>query len=317
MSFYQRIAPSAALRNVVAYFSHRAAHHGREGIVRPLHARTGQFFEFYLCDPYMVRDLRTGSMHAAPRAVLVNPNTWRREDLQLTGTLRVFSVHFHPGGLYRLTGLPAAELTDSVLSLESAFGAGATLLTEQLSDCAGSLQMRQVAESWLQAIGNSLRASSRMHAVAQSLQRSRGAGDILALARAAGLSLRQLERTFRHEIGLTPKHFARITRFQHALALRDAFKEASWAEVADLAGYFDQAHLNRDTRAFAGLTPPDLYRQLSMTATAPSPGNGFNSSAEKSSQMSHSSKTGAVRQANLPACTALLPFSSSAKLPQH
>ena len=76
--------------------------------------------------------------------------------------------------------------------------------------------------------------------------------------RLAELSPKRLITLFRNEIGLTPKAYARVRRFQSALgALHD---EARGAEIAAQAGYFDQSHFVREFRAFAAMTPSQFLR---------------------------------------------------------
>ena len=64
----------------------------------------------------------------------------------------------------------------------------------------------------------------------------------------------QLERRFLWEVGLTPKRLSRIVRFQRAIDLLRTTDER-WAAVALDCGYYDQAHLNREFRDFAGQSP--------------------------------------------------------------
>jgi AraC-like DNA-binding protein len=78
---------------------------------------------------------------------------------------------------------------------------------------------------------------------------------IAALAEAAGLSQRRFIDRFRAEIGLTPKRFCRVRRFQQVLHLAHSGGIIDWPDVAQACGYFDQAHLIHDFRAFCGLTP--------------------------------------------------------------
>ena len=66
---------------------------------------------------------------------------------------------------------------------------------------------------------------------------------------------------FRREVGLPPKTLARILRFHRARGLIVAPGGADFAEVADLCGYYDQAHLIRDFREFAGCTPAEFRRR--------------------------------------------------------
>lgn len=87
------------------------------------------------------------------------------------------------------------------------------------------------------------------------LRRSHGRAAIGDLAADLGWSRKRLIQRFRTEAGLPPKVIARILRFNRMLALLEDAKGRSLAELADIAGYCDQAHFNRDFRAFARTTP--------------------------------------------------------------
>jgi transcriptional regulator GlxA family with amidase domain len=88
--------------------------------------------------------------------------------------------------------------------------------------------------------------------------RTNGAAPVEALAADIGWSRRHLLGRFREHTGLPPKVFARILRFQRAAALLADPAGPSLCEIALDCGYYDQAHLNRDFRAFAGRTPTEL-----------------------------------------------------------
>ena len=83
------------------------------------------------------------------------------------------------------------------------------------------------------------------------------------VARRVGLSQRRFIRVFAAEVGLTPKLYGRVRRFQRALALVRGVPAPDWAQLAVECGYFDQSHLIRDFRAFAGLTPEEYLRHRS------------------------------------------------------
>ena len=85
---------------------------------------------------------------------------------------------------------------------------------------------------------------------------SRGTVDIRSLAVEVGWSRRHLAEQFRAEIGLPPKAVARVLRFERSKELlRRPGRRLALAEVAGAAGYYDQAHLNRDWRDIAGCSP--------------------------------------------------------------
>jgi AraC-like DNA-binding protein len=75
-----------------------------------------------------------------------------------------------------------------------------------------------------------------------------------------GLSARTFIRLFVTEVGLTPKLFCRVRRFQRALRLARGGQPAGWAGIALDCGYCDQAHLIRDFRALSGFTPTEFLR---------------------------------------------------------
>ena len=84
---------------------------------------------------------------------------------------------------------------------------------------------------------------------------------ILEVTDRVGLSPRWFIQVFREEVGLTPKLFCRVRRFQEVVRLIENREQVEWAEVALGAGYFDQAHFIRDFRAFSGLTPTAYLAQ--------------------------------------------------------
>ena len=108
------------------------------------------------------------------------------------------------------------------------------------------------------------------------LERTHGQAPIGWICDRLGRSRRHLAAQFREQIGLPPKTVARIMRFDRAVALLSR-PGAQLADVAFECGYYDQAHLNRDFREFAGTSPAAFARQIARTAG--------------SSSRSHSSKT--------------------------
>jgi transcriptional regulator GlxA family with amidase domain len=78
---------------------------------------------------------------------------------------------------------------------------------------------------------------------------------ISAVVEDIGLSQRRFIQLFSEEVGLTPKLFCRIQRFQEVLCLFEKGIPFQWAEIALACGYFDQAHFIHDFQAFSGLNP--------------------------------------------------------------
>ena len=89
-----------------------------------------------------------------------------------------------------------------------------------------------------------------------------GRARISALAASAGLGVRQFERRFLHQVGMRPKLFARIARFEAALEYKARFGARSWTDVAHTFGYYDQMHMVHDFAEFTGATPSETLNQL-------------------------------------------------------
>jgi AraC-like DNA-binding protein len=101
----------------------------------------------------------------------------------------------------------------------------------------------------------------RVMTAVQTIRETHGASTADSLARTAGLTMRSLQRLFAEDVGISPKMFARIVRFQRVFAaVRD--EPASLARVAAACGYYDQPHLIRDFRDFAGAAPAQLLTAM-------------------------------------------------------
>jgi transcriptional regulator GlxA family with amidase domain len=96
---------------------------------------------------------------------------------------------------------------------------------------------------------------------ARELARRRGRGSVGDLAGTIGWSTRHLNTRFREQVGATPKAVARLLRFEHAVELLPTGESLS--VIAFRCGYYDQAHLNRDFREFAGCTPVEYLQETS------------------------------------------------------
>lgn len=167
---------------------------------------------------------------------------------------RVVGVHFKPAGAV-LLGVPPRELCDRHVALEALWGARATTLREELLEASEPEVMFAVLEREL------LRRLNRpvlVHpAVSFALRRLASPSrmpSITSVREDTGYGERHFSTLFSDAVGLTPKVFARVQRL-HRVTTALARGDRPLAEVALEAGYYDQAHLNRDFRDMAGITP--------------------------------------------------------------
>lgn len=177
----------------------------------------------------------------------------------------IMGVHFKPGGAFPFFPLPADELQEAHVPLDILWGTSASDLREQLLEA-------RIAESRFRILEQSLlahaaRPLARHPAVAFALQQFQGVPPypntrmVADVIEHIGLSQRRFIQVFREEVGLTPKLFCRVQRFQEVLHLIEKSQQIEWIDIALTCGYFDQAHFIHDFRAFSGLNPGAYFTQ--------------------------------------------------------
>jgi AraC-like DNA-binding protein len=168
----------------------------------------------------------------------------------------VMGVHFKPGGAFPFFKMPAGELRNTHVSLETLWGYEAGLLRERLLEAETPEMKFQVLEECL--LARAFRPLERHRAVACALALFRNIHTAPAIGEVAdqiGISSRRFIQLFSNEVGLTPKLFSRVRRFQQVLQQIRTGVDFSWGDMAAGCGYFDQAHFIHDFKEFSGINP--------------------------------------------------------------
>jgi AraC-like DNA-binding protein len=179
--------------------------------------------------------------------------------LETAHAARVIGVHFRPGGAFPFLGLPAGELHNQDVPLDVVWGSRAQELRERILAAPGAAAQLRVLE---RALLDSLSGRSLHRAVTFALREFQTVPHVRSVTdvtEAVGLSQRRFIDRFRDEVGLTPKLFCRVRRFQEVVRRVHDRREVDWADVALACGYFDQAHFIHDFRAFSGLSPSAYF----------------------------------------------------------
>jgi AraC-like DNA-binding protein len=223
-----------------------------------LAAHVSLFWELRLeRGPHQVRSLPDGCTDVTfdvaadvPAAYLTGPQRGPRT-FDLTGQVALFGVRLLPGAAARLLGRPAGS-DDLWVPLASWLGPEATALSAAVQRAADTAARIELVERWLlqRLVGADDAGLAR---AIEGVFRGGGEMKISELARAAAMSERALSRAFAARVGLPPKPFSRIVRFQRVLRRIDG--QPDWALLAGELGYFDQAHMIREFKALFGCTP--------------------------------------------------------------
>lgn len=171
-------------------------------------------------------------------------------------------IRFKPGGAYPFLRLSMAELTNRVLEWTELEELGIPLLREELLACTTTSKRYTLLERYLTRRLDLERglAPWLMETLAE-LQIVRQPRRIRDISRNVGLTHRQLIDRFRTEVGLTPKHLARVYRLQAVISAVGRSSRVPWSQVARDCGYADQPHMIRDFRELADATPSEYLAQ--------------------------------------------------------
>lgn len=179
--------------------------------------------------------------------------------------LHSVGAQLRPGSAALLFGAPANALAERHTSLEDLWGARVTAARDRLGEAASLEQRLDAFEDMLAArlplvhglhpaVAHALRLGMRAH------RRSEQA-TVREMVKQSGYSHRRFNELFVQDVGLTPKAYSRVIRFQRALQQASAPERPSWSDIAAAAGYSDQSHFNREFRECVGVTPTE-YRNL-------------------------------------------------------
>jgi AraC-like DNA-binding protein len=169
----------------------------------------------------------------------------------------VAGIQFEPGGAYPFLGLPSGEMLNQHVGLSAIWGRCAGEMRERLlGEPTVEGKLRVMENCLFEAAGD---APEQNPAVQYAIGEFHGAtaetSSVAEVTERIGLSPRRFIEVFQKEVGLTPKVFCRVRRFQKVLRQVQRGGEIDWAQIALDCGYYDQAHFIHDFRTFSGINP--------------------------------------------------------------
>jgi AraC-like DNA-binding protein len=174
------------------------------------------------------------------------------------GPLGAVIARLKPEAAACLLGDRLYEFIDTKIDLDTIFGASTVnTLAETLADARSSADRIAAMAGFLSANIRPHLPDPVVRRAAENL-RSNPVLRLGPLAAELGLSERHLVRRFKAVFGMGPKRFARVARIERVFAA--ATSGSSWANIACVCGFADQAHMINDFRAILGATPTDVFR---------------------------------------------------------
>ena len=235
--------------------------------VKPYPAVPAQGLTFYLRGFLTAHHPGAGAGTRRPQAVVFGQHMSRLDLCLDQSEYLMLEVGFQPGVLAKFLRRPLGEFVDQNIDAEAVLGPEIRRLHEQMAHARSYAQLISLAEQYVWQRIQRLRLELRpLDHVSRLMLNSAAPVPLATWADRACLSISQFERAFRQQVGVSPKLFARVVRFDYACRLKEVQPALDWLGVAVHTGYHDYQHLAKDFRQFAGTTPPEL---LTESALAP------------------------------------------------
>ena len=183
-----------------------------------------------------------------------------------SGQVSIFGIRLKHGALGRVVPFSAKRMVNTLLPLEEVWGKEKCEngLTNPVSKAETFEDKVAVAEKAIQAcLADAKKEDPKLDKAVKTILESKGRIGVTELAGKMGVSRQTLKSKFDQAVGFAPKLFGRLLRFQNTLKVLYQKDQASWSDLAQECGYYDQAHLIREFNHFTGFSPERLLRDIS------------------------------------------------------
>ena len=209
---------------------------------------------------------RNSSEYIEPNLVICGQQT-NYYDLSLSGRTGMILIVFRPHGVKSFFNFPITELLNENLSLQDLANNEAIELEDKLCNAPNNKQRIIHLENFLIkrlitfgegfAVHNN--EFERVEHAIKMIENSKGQIRAQNMAYEVCLGIKQFERTFSKYVGINPKKFASIVRFQNVIQMKGKHKNSSMSQLAFDNGYYDQSHFIHDFKSLTGLTPKAFF----------------------------------------------------------
>lgn len=175
-----------------------------------------------------------------------------------------FIVNFHKGKAYPFVNAPLHAFADIVVDGEQVHSPAILSLREKIIDAPTVIQKFWTAEhGLLQLFANNFMLAPVVDFAVASITKAPHLQSIEGIINQTGYSQKHFIKLFKEKVGLTPKSFLKVIRFQKAITEIEQSLEINWTHVAHDCGYYDQAHFINDFKDFSGYTPTEYVQKKS------------------------------------------------------
>jgi len=261
---FEEVPPGRPITTVAGEICHETLP-GDDRLVESVIPGGRLMLSFNLGDPFtLARESRTETRREPSHVVGADTGRMR---MVTGGHVELLGVMLRPGCGAAFLGMPADEVAGRFVGLGELWGRDGRQLDDQLRDSSSPLErIACIADELLRRLGRHGLPDLRFASLADLIARHGGSIRIEALSDASGLTRQHLTRRFRELVGVTPKQFCRLERFDQVFRAAYRRPRVDWAQVALDCGYYDQAHLIAEFKEFTGMTPTEFFQPLPRAA---------------------------------------------------
>lgn len=176
--------------------------------------------------------------------------------------ISTMGVVLQNGAVPALFDVPAGEFQDQVVSLRDLAGSDISEWSEKLIEAPTVCEKFQRIEEFLSRLLTNSPTGFNPAVInaAELIRKSHGVISISEILNQTGYSRRWFSEVFRNTVGVNPKQYARLCRFQNAVSMLRDEAALNSTDIALRCGYFDQSHFIHDFKDFAGISPSEYFR---------------------------------------------------------
>ncbi len=259
---YQFIQPNKVLQAFIKHYWILEEREPLKEVCKPRIYPTG-FTEliFHYGDKYMHID-KNNAKTLQP-AFLFTGQSSEFYDISPTGKVGLIAVTFKPDAAKLFLKLPINEVENNFVALEDILGIAARNIEYELCISKSNSNRIQIIEEFLIHQLKELYTEDhkRINYSINKINQQRGLVSVKSLADYACLSTKQFNRKFTEFVGMKPKQFTQIVRFQNAIYNQQIQSVKNLTELAYKCGYYDQAHFTNEFKSYTGYAPKDFFKR--------------------------------------------------------
>ncbi len=272
MDFFNTYRPCKELEDIVELYWHSKCYL-EQPLVQEMCTPTLQAMTFNLSGQSEDIVSEEMSLRMDKACYLIGQPLSKRVSISSSIGIDILGVKFTTLGLYKLTGIDMKHITDKIINANDVWKFEVDLLYEEILDRQNIFERIEAIENFLNKKKAQQRFNEKIYLLDYSIQKmeSDKIYDIPKLRQGVFTTKKTYERYFLNYLGVTPKQYANICRFNSVLKyLETASELPDWQDCVVKFGYYDQSHFIREFKRYSGKTPSDFYyQQKSIIAPEP------------------------------------------------